>query len=193
MNLGQTMLTLGMFLLLIMTVISADRMLMENSSAQLQTQAWSGSAPIASSLLEEIMGKPFDQNVVVDTTKASWRQDTTGTKVTSATGTYPNCLTVSGDANRWGVRRLITLPDSSYNGNFHSIVGLKDIDDYDGYVRIIPFSSTSNFIVNVKVYYVSPTAPDVFTTTRQFLKKVEMSIQLSPDTSKVIYSALGTY
>lgn len=63
MGLGQTMITLGMFVLLIMTVISANRMLMENTTVELQTRALASSSLIASDLLEEILSKPFDQNV----------------------------------------------------------------------------------------------------------------------------------
>ena len=50
MGLGQTMITLGMFILLIMSVISANRMINENLQAQLETQAMATSATLANDL-----------------------------------------------------------------------------------------------------------------------------------------------
>jgi hypothetical protein len=181
------MVTLAMFLLVIMTVVSADRMLMENSEAKLATQTLASSSLIASDLFQEIISKPFDQRVVIDTTEATWRQDTTGTKVTVTSN-----LSAYGGA-QWGVRSLVTLPDSSYRGNYRSMTALKDVDDYDGYRRIVPYTATTFFDVKVRIYYVTISAPDVLTSTPQFLKKVELTVKLPQDTSKVIYSTLAAY
>ncbi len=57
MNLGQTLITLGMFILLIMSVISANRMITDNSQSQLQMQAIVSTASIANDLLLEIMAE----------------------------------------------------------------------------------------------------------------------------------------
>jgi hypothetical protein len=192
MGLGQTMITLGMFILLIMTVISANRMLMENSTAQLQTEALASSSLIASDLLNEILSKPFDQQVVIDTTATSWLQDTTGTKVTLESN-----LSVS-DGSQWGVRRLVTLPDSSYTGNYNSKTGLKDIDDYDGYTRIANQGNITGFTVAVLVDYVVYTSPDVPTSTKTWFKRVKITIShplyLTSDNKMIpVFTAVATY
>lgn len=192
MGLGQTMITLGMFILLIMTVISANRMLMENTTAQLQTEALASSSVIASDLLNEILSKPFDQRVVIDTTATPWLQDTTGTKVTVESN-----LSVS-DGSQWGVRSLITLPDSSYTGNYYSKTGLKDIDDYDGYNRIVDYSNIKGFTVAVVVDYVVWTSPNVPTSTKTWFKRVKITVShplyLTSDNKMIpVFMATATY
>jgi hypothetical protein len=193
MNLGQTLITLGMFILLIMSVISANRMITENSQSQLQMQAIGSSASIANDLLLEIMNKPFDQNVA-NTTTTPWTEDATGDKLSSV-------LTAPTDTlGKWGcvARHLLTLPDSSFTGQYKSITLLKDIDDYDGYQRIVTYNGINGFVVNVKVYYVSATTPDVKRTTRSFYKKIEVTVShpqymTTAVDSVAIYSALASY
>jgi hypothetical protein len=187
MNLGQTMLTLGMFVLLMMTVISANRMLMENSAVELETEALATSSTIANDLFAEIMAKPFDQRVVMDTTATPWRQDTTGTKVSAESG-----LSAYNGA-QWGVRNLLTLPDTSSSGNYLSKTRLKDIDDYDGYKRIVHYGNIRNDTVSVKVYYVVYTAPDVLTSSQQYFKKVEVTVSQAQYLLNQAYSAMAAY
>ena len=184
MNLGQTMITLGMLVLLIMTVISANRLLMDNAVAPLESEALTTSAIIASDVLKEITRKPFDQKVVIDTTKPAWqwRQDTTGTALGSTTALLLNPDTTkltlySSNATPyqkwpWGVRNLIPLPDTLHTDkspNYYlSETSLKDVDDYDGYIRYVKYPNplvTDYYIVSVKVYYIVYSAPDVLSTT----------------------------
>lgn len=178
------MITIGMFTLLMMTVISANRILIENTEAELQTEALMPSSVLANALLQEIMRKPFDQRVVIDTTVTPWRQDTTGTKVTTESG-----LSIY-QGSRWGVRTLITLPDTSYQ----SISGLRDIDDYDGYVRFVRWN---NMIITltVQVHYVEYTTPDpaVIPTSQQFFKKVKVTVRHPQLDSPQVYQAIASY
>ena len=51
MNLGQTMITVGMFVLLMMSVISANRMIIESSENELKTEALSSSSVVGGNLL----------------------------------------------------------------------------------------------------------------------------------------------
>jgi hypothetical protein len=195
MNLGQTMITLGMFILLILSVISANRMILDNNQSQLQMQAIASTASIANDLLLEIMNKPFDQSVA-DTTTTPWTQDQTGTKIT-----VTSSLTAPTDTlGKWGCvwRHLLTLPDSSYSGNYKSISFLKDVDDYDGYQRIVTYNGINGFVARVKVYYVNPTSPDVPRTVKSFYKKIEVSVThpqyMNTITDSVaVYSALSSY
>ncbi len=191
MNLGQTMLTLGMFVLLIMTVISANRILIENVETATQTDPLASASTLANNLLAEIMRKPFDQNVVIDTTAATWRQDTTGIKISSESGlsTY--------NGSNWGVRGRLTLPDTSSTGNYLSRTVLKDIDDYAGYSRIafvtIRPGETVTYTIAASVYYVAYTAPDVLTSTQQFFKKVQVTVTEPKYGVNQVYSALASY
>jgi hypothetical protein len=193
MNLGQTMITLGMFVLLMMTVISANRILIDNAETSTQTDPLASASTLASDLLAEIMSKPFDQRVVIDTTVTPWRQDITGISISSADSLSPY------KGAQWGVRSLLTLPDdSSYVGKYLSWTRLKDMDDYDGYWRratIIMGSDTVRYAVSARVYYVPYTAPDdtTATATKSFFKKVTVTVVDATHKVNQKFTALASY
>ena len=220
MNLGQTLITLGMFVLLIMTVISANRILMDNNIAPFQSEALTSSAIIASDVLKEITRKPFDQKVVIDTTKTPWRQDTTGTALGSTAALLVNPdttkLTVYSSNPTpyqkwpWGVRSLVSLPDTLHTDkspNYYlSENSLKDVDDYDGYVRYVRYPNplvTDYYTVSVKVYYIVFTTPDVLSTTRSLFKQIDVTVKskytihfnpaTQKDDSSTVFSAVASY
>ena len=171
-----------MLMLLIMSVISANRMINENTTAQLQAEALVSSATIANDMLLEIMSKKFDAY-----------SDTLGYQATSAFSPYDTTK------NEWGPslaeRGIITYQaDTSYNGRtYKSIKGLNDMDDYDGYQRIVNFGNISGFIVKVKVYYVNAGTPDVLTTSKTYFKKIEVTVEQPLYLSKVTYTGLASY
>lgn len=191
MNLGQTMITLGMFILLIMTVISANRILIENAETATQTDPLASASVLANNLFAEIMRKPFDQNVVIDTTAASWRQDTTGIKISSESSLS------AYNGSKWGVRGLLAYPDTISTGDYLSKTRLKDIDDYDGYQRraivTIRPGETLTYTITVKVFYVVYSAPDVLTSTPQYFKKVQVTVTESKYEVSQVYTALASY
>lgn len=188
------MLTAGMLLLLVMSVISANRMINDNTSAQFQSEALVSSATIANDLLLEIMNKRFDG--LPDSTKLVKGQCTT-----SDFSPYDSLFT----QNEWGPsateRGLFVTPDTLYNGKYRSIAAFNDIDDYDGYQRTVNYGNITGFIVKVKVYYVTSTTPDVFSKTRTNFKRIDVTVEhplyLSPEppdyTPKAKYSALASY
>jgi len=181
MGLGQTMITLGMFILLIMSVISANRMIGENLQAQLQTQALATSATLANDLLLEILSKRFDAN-----------SDTLGSQPTSAfdgaTSLAPGATEVAN----------CPQPDSSYTGAFRSIAAYSDVDDYNGYRRIVTANGITGFKLDVVVYYVASGTPDTKTTSRTNFKRVEVTVtqdQLLTTALKnvPVYTAVASY
>jgi hypothetical protein len=181
------MLTAGMLMLLIMTVVSANRMINENATAQLQAQALASSATIANDLLLEILSKKFDG-----------LSDSLGYQATSDFSPYLG--------SHWGPTATETaacpLPDSSYLGNFKSIAAYNDVDDYDGYKRIVSHNGISGFVDSVVVYYVNPGTPDTKTTSRTNFKRIEVTVMqplyLTKDTlskwyNAAVYTALASY
>ena len=86
MNLGQTFITLGMLSLLLLSVVSANRMIMDINQATLEAEAMTASSTIANDLLDEILAKRFDE----------W-SDSTGTQPKSA---FSNPL--GGSPAEWG-------------------------------------------------------------------------------------------
>jgi hypothetical protein len=207
-NLGQTLITLAMFILLMMAVISANRMLVDNASSPLRTEALAASSMIASDLFAEIASKPYDYGVkgVIDTIYNNpvthvidtlWKQETTGLLTTTSFTSYKDTVHWGG----WGVRRVLgmTLPDiANASGEFRSVKALKDVDDYDGYSRNVRYSDFNDvFTASVAVYYVTSLSPDVpDLATKQFLKRIVVTVvpplSLAP-VDTVVYKALSSY
>ena len=176
MNLGQTMITMGMFVLLIMSVISANRMLVENAESGFETIALSESAIIANDLFQEAQGKLFDHLIDVVTYPDG---DQPPSLFSSPTGGSPS-------TSEWGPSNaertaVGSLPDSSYLGKYRSIDAYDDVDDYNGYTRIVN-ADTSNgvrlvgFKVTVRVFYVNPPDLDVEVNSQTIVKRIEVNV-----------------
>ncbi len=176
-----------MLLLLVMSVISANRMINENTGAQFESEALASSASIANDILLEIMGKRFDG--LPDSTRL-----VKGSCASTEFSPYDSLFV----QNEWGPsateRGALVSPDTlRSDSTYRSMTVLNDVDDYDGYQRKVNFGNITGFIVKVKVYYVSSTAPDVFTKTKSFFKKIEVSVEHPLYLPKVTYTALASY
>jgi len=234
-SLGQTLITLGMLILLILTVISANRMLTDNIGAQLGSEAVKYSASIASDVFAEIGSKPFDRTVkgavieidtvlvdpshyVLDTV---WVQDTTGTvpslptnfstyqgvywgvssksKIMQTTWNYSSHLSSGQDSSLhlpdFGMYTDITNTGYRRTNQFKSKTALKDVDDYDGYFRIVRTPDSLNFTVTVKVFYVISTKPDTLSSSNQFFKRIAVTVSLNDSTyfKPATYTTLVSY
>lgn len=177
------MLTAGMLMLLIMTVLSANRMISENTQAQFATQALATSASLANDLLLEIMSKRFDE-----------KSDTSGYQATSKFSEYLQ----GGWGPNAGEQTACPLPDSSYIGAYKSKTIYNDIDDYDGYWRILSANGITGFNLKVVVNYVNPGTPDTKVTTRTYFKRVEVTVKqsqfLNADLGNIaVYTTLASY
>ena len=155
MNLGQTMITSGMFVLLVMSVISANRMLVENTELTLQAEAMELSSTIAEDLIAEASFKKFDVTVPDGDMgfMYPWDFGTCGPSPTE--------------------RSLVPLPDTE---PFKSLSTFNDFDDYDGYRRIVNAGGISGFVVNSYVYYVDEYNPDLPSYWQTYYKKMEVRV-----------------
>jgi len=183
MNLGQTMITMGMFVLLVMSVISANRMLVDNNESTLKVEAYTASASIANDIMAEAQGKKFDKFA-----------DTTGKQQPSDFSSP----TSGSSHSEWGptaAERAAVgpMPDSSYTGDYRSITAFDDIDDYDGYSRIVTENNISGFIATVRVFYVEPSSPDTKVNYQTFFKKIEVDVEHPKYLDKLTYSSLMSY
>lgn len=189
MNLGQTMIGMGMFILLVMSVISANRMLVQNAETNLQTEALTESATIANDLFSEAQSKLFDH--FVDTSKANQVPG----DFSSPTG---------GSSSGWGPSDTAQaavgpLPDSSYYGHSpRSIAAYTDVDDYNGYTRIVGANTANGitiggYLVTVHVFYVDPSNPDVALNHQTFFKRIQVDVEHPQYLPKITYSSLMSY
>jgi hypothetical protein len=187
MNLGQTMITMGMFVLLVMTVISANRMLMQNTETTFQAEALQESASIANDVFQEAQSKKFDEFA-----------DSTGTQTPSSFSSPSG-----GSSSEWGpssAERVAVgpMPDSSYTGNYRSVNAFDDVDDYNGYTRIVSADSTQGiriggYLVTVRVFYVDPSNTEVEVSYQTFFKRIEVDVEHRQYLPKITYSSLVSY
>jgi hypothetical protein len=197
MNLGQTMITMGMFVLLVMSVISANRMLVQNAETGLQTEALAESATIANDVFQEVQGQLFDH--LVDTS----RSDQTQTEFSSPTGGSPvNSEWGPSNAERAAVG---AMPDAAGSGQYRSITAFDDVDDYNGYSRTVDVDTLNGirlggFVVHVRVMYVDPNQPpdpdtkDLKVVDYQtFMKRIEVDVEHPQYLSKITYKSVMSY
>jgi hypothetical protein len=187
------MLTAGMLMLLVMSVISANRMINENTGAQFEAEALASSASIANDMLLEIMSKRFDGKPDSATLVA-------GTLSTTSFSPYDSTRVLAEWGPSASEKDSLVQPDrigsdSTYTSMMKPGIrpGLNDVDDYDGYQRTVNFGNITGFIVKVKVYYVTATSPDVFSLLRTNFKKIEVSVEHPLYLPKVTYTALASY
>ncbi len=174
-----------MFVLLVMSVISANRMLVDNNESTLKVEAYTASASIANDIMAEAQGKAFDANAIGDTEGKLQPSQFSSPSGGSPLGWGPSA------AERAAVG---PMPDSSYTGNYRSITAFDDFDDYDGYSRIVTENNISGFIATVKVFYVEPSDPDTKVNYQTFFKKIEVDVEHPKYLDKKItYSSLMSY
>jgi hypothetical protein len=191
MNLGQTMITMGMFVLLVMSVISANRMLIQNAESGLQTEALTESATIANDLFSEAQSKQFDH--LVD-------------EITWPNGNQPQGTFSLPTESGWGPLSAFALPDSTYYGHpprSATAPAYNSIEAYNGYTRFVDADTLNGiriggYILTVRVFYVDPNNPDVAVGTQTFFKRIEVDVQHHPyldflPDQKLTYSSLMSY
>ena len=159
MGLGQTMLTAGLLVLLIMITISANKMLMDSSMTAYESESINIAADLANSLITEATRKKFDEG-----------QANYGTLGVNAFTTASSFGPESGEA-------LTTVPDVA---PFQSVLKFDDVDDYHGYSRIVDGQSLKGFKITAKVSYVTLSSQHIVnTTSKTALKRLDVTIEHS--------------
>jgi hypothetical protein len=156
MGLGQTMLTAGLLVLMIMITISANRMLMESSMTAYEAESINIAADLANSLIMEATKKRFDE----------YQGSYNLASLTTATSFGPE----AGEA-------LSVTPDVA---PFQSVLKFDDVDDYHGYTRIVDGQSMKGFKITAQVSYVMLSSQQIQnTTTKTALKRLDVKVEHS--------------
>jgi hypothetical protein len=186
MNLGQTMITMGMFVLLVMSVISANRMLMQNAETSLQTEALTESATLANDLFAEAQSKQFDHHVRDDIYPL---------------GNQPQATFSPPGESGWGPLSTFPLPDSSYYGHPPLSIAssaYNSVEAYNGYTRYVNADTMNGikiggYMLTVRVSYVDPANPDVAVNYQTYFKRIEVDVEHPQYLPKLMYSSLMSY
>ncbi len=170
MNSGYTLMSIGALLLFMMAAINANRVVVDSDSEALKSEQYVECASIVRSIFGEIRLKKYDQ-LAPDTT----------TVVNPASFTLPATLGPE-------MGELFTLPDT---GVFKSASMYNDIDDYNGYTRIV-VTPTASDTVSVQVSYVDSINFNT-SATRTYLKKIAVTVQSRPRVSPETFSTIQAY
>lgn len=164
------MITAGFFVLLIVVVISANRMINESTVSTGEGDAINLSVDIARAVVNEAYRKIFDEKWIDSVYQAA-------TEYTSVSLLGPE----TGEK--------FTLPDVV---PYKSYAMYDDVDDYNGYSRIVDAGSMKGFKVTVQVYYIDQSTY-AKTSTQTYLKRVDVSVEHSTYLQKkVTYSSVIT-
>jgi hypothetical protein len=169
---GQTIISAGLIVLVTIAVINANRLVINSQTTKLEAQARLEASDIAMELITEARLKKFDE-----------RADTTFYQSTS----YFMPYTLLGrDSLRWvwnpstsswsstfDSTEMFTRPDHS---PYRSTGSYDDYDDYNGYRRTVSTSTLTGYNVWCKVYYATQTYPDKVTTSRTYVKTLEVYV-----------------
>lgn len=150
-------LTIGAMTLLSVFLISANRMILDNKMVAAESEYIISAISIGQSLIDEVKTKEFDEATVGGGTIESIPE-----------------LTLSLGP---GGPETIALPDTSSVHAYRSKTVYDDVDDYNGYYRIVDTDRAERYKVYATVDYVKPDDPDHVLGARSLSKKITVVVK----------------
>jgi hypothetical protein len=154
----EMILVLGALILLGIFVISSNTLLSNNNQTVSENQYVLTGIAIGQSVIEEAKMKEFDMYAALNDSN----------KFCDVLGTEAN--------------ETITQPDTfiAAKGRFMSDSIYTDIDDYNGYRRIVNTPNLGNYQVSVSVKYAMISNPNVDAYTKTNCKRMEVTVKNFP-------------
>lgn len=158
MNLGQTIITLGAFVLMSTVILGMNTSFVENGKSIDEAQHGIMSLSLAASYIELAQGLPFDELTIGD------------------------FVTMTGQLT--AVNSLGPEPDTLQAEN--SVNTFDDIDDFNGYEELVVIGGAedvpdslrggSHYRLRFSVYYVNPADVNVLSANRTFVKRLDVKV-----------------
>jgi hypothetical protein len=159
---GFVLMIVAMIALVVITW-SAMGIMADNDAAAAEGEYQFKAVAAGQAVIREAQSKAFDQRTIADA--ASVPEELTDP---AHLGSDPGESASTAGA-----------PDTEVPGaGFNSTVMFNDVDDYNGYRRIVHSGGTRDLLVDVAVWYASPTAPDSVLSFPSTCKR--MSVRVSP-------------
>lgn len=164
MNLGQSMLVIGAILLLGILTLNANRTVMETNDVTNSSEFGIAAVSLATSLVEEAMGKMFDE-VVADTVPPTMALSILSTSLQKE----------SGERYRGGTNDFDDFDD--YNNLFVVYTSPNDMSAVAGAdtILVVP-GLRARYYVRARVNYVNSTALDDTSSGRTWHKKLRVEV-----------------
>jgi hypothetical protein len=168
------MLTIGGFLLLSVLIISANSFILQNETLAIESQFVMAAESIGQSIINEAKVKSFDEKTVAS-------------RIFSPSNLTP-VASLGPDAGE-----VFSKPDTISNNTYKSAKIYDDIDDYNGYTRIVNTTNVNGYLATVTVTYASPTYPDSASAVPTFCKKMTVTVTNTYISIPIILSYSFTY
>lgn len=160
------LLTIGALLLLGIFTLTANGLISENERIADENEYYLTSLSIAQSIIEEAKSKSFDQATV-----SAPLDSLIVLTLPTSLGPEPG--------------EFVPVPDSLGPDGYMSLKFFNDVDDYNGYLRVVNTPRAEGYIVNVSIAYGSPTWPDSTLATNSFCKRMTVTVT-SPLVSEAV-------
>lgn len=154
---GNYLLTIGALAILSLLILSTMNVLRSNYVDMSESELVITGLSLGQSLIDEIKTKEFDE-----------------VEVNGGTIDSPSDLssTLGPDSGE-----IVNSPDTSSSHVFSSLTVFDDVDDYDGYVRLVDTDIAESFTLSSVVEYVSLSDPDNATGgTKTYCKRITVTI-----------------
>ena len=138
------------------TLLLSDNNIVTNSiQLSAETEVSNAAFGLAQSVIDEAKTKAFDESTVAgEVTDSTFMSSTLGPE--------------GGES--------ISMPDTLSASGYRSASTYNDVDDYNGYQRLIRLSSQKGDTVRVKVDYTNITSPDAVLSGKNYCKKMTVTV-----------------
>ncbi len=142
----QLIYVIGAVMLLGILMVPMHRVALDRQSVLISSEALTTATAVGQEMMEEILSRKFDQN-------------TTGTASDASIKTP-------------SVFSLILGPDGGESAD----TNFNDIDDFNGYTKVVPTPRIGNFYDTVSVMYVDTTAPFAPAIGKTWFKRIDVKV-----------------
>jgi hypothetical protein len=147
---------------------STNRLMLGNTQIAEQNEYYISAISLAQAVIDEAKTKAFDQKTVNDTVAIA----------------LVDSLTVFNKLGTEGAAENVPKPDVLFSAapytatspGYKSMYKFNDIDDYDGYSRLVNTPRAEGFTVSVQVKYVDPVNPDIPQPAQTFCKRMKVTV-----------------
>lgn len=178
MGFGQTMITATFLVLLTVAVFNANNLISDVDRSYYEKEAIEQAGVLANALITEIIRKKFDSRADTSSYYQSPSEFDISMGPSSSAKEHVN---PKGRPDAYPYRSVTT----EY---------FDDVDDYNGYIRSANAGSLTGFTLQVRVFYVQQSNPNIASNTQTYLKKIEVTVTNSTYFSqRLVFSTIVSY
>lgn len=165
------MLSGGCLVLLVVAVLNANRIIVDNDQRMYEAEAYDLAATFARELFAEAAGKKFDKNMNPSLYQSQSEWASTG------------YLGPDGE-------NFTPWPDL---WPYKSIGTYDDVDDYNGYQRTVDTDRIIGFKLTSQVYYVTKTDPNTISAYQTDYKRLDVTVEHPSYLKPIKFSTIVSY